>query len=153
MNPLHDVVRSLANRTGVTLPDSYFAFLDRLETNPAISTEPLIFGGKPWRTHTASSLLKPFRLNRGDPVVQAHETAAHAMFLRETADPVLIAGLSEHGFDLDRLARGFCVGSSVDDDPIFVDSDTHAVFVYRHEAMDVERWANDLDTFISHSRG
>jgi hypothetical protein len=154
MNPLHDLIQALANKTGIKLPDSYFTFLSGLETGSSSgAVQRLRFGpdDKEWQPYTANALLKPFRLNRGDPVVQAHETRAHAAFLREFDDPFLLADLDKAGFDLDRLARGFCVGSNDAGDPIFVDSDTKAVFIYRHDDTAVQRWADDLSTFMLQS--
>jgi hypothetical protein len=86
---------------------------------------------------------------------RAHETARHAELLR-AADAAhggeASAVLVEQGFTLDRLARGFCVGDDENGDPLFVDPDAGAVYVYYHDGMDVELVAGSLGELVSGSR-
>ena len=148
----------LAAAVGQTLPDAYFAFLDGLAARPTLGEGfgvILDFDGRHWRPHNRSELAETVRFDRGAEHPRAHETAAVAESLRDGDAKhcgEMSAVLVEQGFTLERLARGFCIGDDGNGEPLFVDSDTGAVYAYYHDGMDVEQWSESVIELIASSR-
>lgn len=153
-----EIESALAREVGVSLPPSYGPFLDGLPHRPRIfksDAAPILsYQGRQWRPYTRERLREPVQYNRDTPRPRAHEMMAVAEELRAgdtEFNGEMSAVLVEQGFTLERLARGFCVGDDGNGEPVFVDADTGAVFVYYHDGMDVEQWADSLTAFIDGS--
>lgn len=148
---------ALAAAVGVRLPAAYLALLDRLDRHPAPDDDApaLDHDGQTWHPHSRRKLadIVPHRRREG-AFPYARETARHAELLAAADaehDGEASASLLEQGFPLDRLARGFCVGSDENGDPLFVDPDTGGVFLFCHDGADVEPWAPSLADLVAAS--
>ena len=154
-----DVAVTLASAVGQTLPAEYLAFLDGLLARPTPDDGDdlvLDFNGRQWRPHTRSRLAETVPHRRREAAFPfAHETARHAEMLR-AADAAhggeASAELTEQGFTLDRLTRGFCIGVDDNGDVLFVDAESGGVYVYCHDGMDVEPVAGSLAELLAGSQ-
>lgn len=153
-----DVAETLAAAVGQTLPTEYLVFLDRLAARPTTEDGegPLLeYEGRTWRPHDRARLAETIPHRRRDGAFPfAHETARHAAMLRAadaSHDGEASAELAELGFTVDRLARGFCVGSDDNGDVLFVDAETGGVYLYCHDGMDLEAVAGSLTELIAGS--
>ena len=161
MSDPHEPIRAMASAAGIHLPAAYFAFIDHLTKQATqrgsrtLGELRIGVGEYGWRPFGPSELQKPFSLNGRPPVPNARRTSEYAAMLRMTDEELgtdLASALTECGFDLDRLARGFTIGEDSNGEPIFVDPDTGSVFIYYHDGMDVGRWADSVDDLIARSR-
>ena len=157
--PSSDVASELAASLGQTLPATYAAFLDGLPLRPTLGERysPILdFVGRRWRPFDRKRLAESMPCRKREiPVPYAHQIAKVAADMRvedTECDGAITAELSEKGFSIDRLARGFCVGDDGNGEPLFVDPETGAVYAFYHDGMDLERWATSLDELIAGSR-
>ena len=153
-----DLAVTLAAAVGQTLPAEYLAFLDGLPARsvPDDDEGPVLdFDGRQWHPHDRSRLAETIPHRRREGAFSfAHETARHAEMLRAADDAhggEASAELAEQGFTLDRLARGFCVGSDENGDVLFVDAETGVVYLFCHDGMDLEAVAGSLAELIAGS--
>jgi hypothetical protein len=154
-----DVAIELAASVGQTLPAEYIVFLDEVPSRPTLDEGygPILdFAEKQWRPFDRNQLAAPLPGRKSDlPVPNALQMVRVVAELRSLDDQhggEASAVLIEQGFTLDRLARSFCIGDDGNGEPLFVDQDTGAVFVYYHDGMDVEQWAESLTELISNSK-
>lgn len=153
-----DVAVELADAVGQTLPAEYLAFLDRLSSGPGSDGQdaPLLrFDDRTWRPYDRKEMAEPVRYNRDEAHPKAHETRCIAQDLRAmdaSSDGEASSILTQMGFTLDRLSRGFCIGDDDNGEPLFVDAETGEVYAYYHDGMDLELWADSLVEFVTESR-
>jgi hypothetical protein len=155
-----DVARDLAAAVGQTLPAEYVAFLDGLSSHGEWAE--FEFDGRGWAPYDRAQMIELVRYNRDEPHPRAHETRCIVEDVAkmdvsrddddDTSEPLVqLLDDDEGGFTLARLARGFCIGDD-NGDPLFVDADTGAVFVFCHDGTYLERWADSLVDLVIGTR-
>jgi len=153
-----DIASKLASFVGQTLPVKYLLFLNQLPALPTLGEgySPILdFNGRQWRPYDRKRMAELVQYGSGSPIPRAHETSALAEELRGIDAQIggeISTVLSDRGFSLDRLARGFSIGDAGNGEPLFVDSESGGVFVFYHDGMDVELWASSLTKLIAGSR-